>query len=92
MILAGLTPNMTTCNAALCAAKVAGCWQEAEELLEKQFGCRTIPNTLSSVFGVQQELGMISGSVLFDYSKQKFMMSRVQKLICPWFHHTSDQG
>jgi len=53
MILAGLTPNMTTCNAALCAAKVAGCWQEAEELLEKQFGCRTIPNTLSSVFGVR---------------------------------------
>lgn len=35
MILAGLTPNMASCNAALCAAKAAGRWQEAEELLEK---------------------------------------------------------
>ena len=35
MILAGLAPNLASCNAALCAAKVAGRWQEAEELLEK---------------------------------------------------------
>lgn len=46
MILAGLTPNMASCNAALCAAKVAGRWQEAEELLEKPLDSTCIPGCL----------------------------------------------
>ena len=90
MILAGLTPNMTTCNAALCAAKVAGCWQEAEELLEKQFGCRTIPNTLSSVFGVR-----CSARAGYDFRFRSVWLFQAEvhdvtssETDLPMFHHT----
>lgn len=41
MIVAGLTPNLATCNAALCAAKAAGRWQDAEALLDKFLGSRS---------------------------------------------------